>query len=274
VVAVIPRHRMSVTAGLLATFDGVPVEQLAAEWQVPMVQAFHSVNSTMDVASNAARLGAPSSTVVVADEQSAGRGRSGARWIAPSGGIWCSVLVRPVAMRRQDVDLLGLVTLRTGLALARALDELGAGDEAGVRIKWPNDLIIGGAKVGGILTEAQWEGEQPRWFVVGVGVNRTVPAATSATPSYPVSAIPPTIARLTVLARIVDAIQAATRSSGPLSHAEIEAFDRRDTLRSHRLSSPVAGVARGVKADGSLRVLCDDGSERAIRSGSPRTVDV
>lgn len=268
--------RVAVDGAPSATFDGVPVTQLAAEWEVPGVLAYPVIGSTMDVAAAAARTGAPSGTVVIADAQSAGRGRAGNRWAAPPGGAWCSVLIRPVSVRQQDLDLLGLVTLRTGLALAQALDELGAGDEAGVRIKWPNDLIVGGAKVGGILTEAQWEGDQPRWCVVGVGINRSVPPPSTSSPpgAYRVAPIPASIPRLAVLAHIVRAVRSAANGVGVLSHAEIEAFDRRDVLRSHRLSAPVAGVALGVRADGALRVRCDDGTERAVRSGSPRTVDL
>jgi BirA family transcriptional regulator, biotin operon repressor / biotin---[acetyl-CoA-carboxylase] ligase len=254
-------------------FDGVGVDALASQWNVPQVIAFATIGSTMDVAATLARDGAPEGTVVIADAQTAGRGRAGHRWASPSGGAWCSMLIRPAQAQRDDAQRLGLVTLRVGLLLARALDELGAGDEAGVRIKWPNDLFVGGAKVGGILTEAQWEGDQLRSLVVGVGINRAVPRQPETAAPYPVAAVPASIPRLTLLSHIVRSVRGAATMTGPLSHAERDAFDRRDALRSHRLIAPAVGVASGVHDDGSLRIRADDGRELHVRSGRVRLVE-
>ncbi|MGH9135518.1 MAG: biotin--[acetyl-CoA-carboxylase] ligase, partial [Acidimicrobiales bacterium] len=107
-----------------------------------------------------ARQGAPEGTVLVADHQTAGRGRMGRTWEAPPGSsLLVSVLLRP------PVEVADLVTMVAGLAMADAV-----GPE--VRLKWPNDLVIDDRKLAGLLAEADWSGGgQSPAVVVGIGVN-------------------------------------------------------------------------------------------------------
>jgi BirA family biotin operon repressor/biotin-[acetyl-CoA-carboxylase] ligase len=135
------------------------------------VRRYHSVSSTNDVAAALARAGAPEGVVVVADHQSAGRGRWGRSWTAlPGSSLLVSVLLRP----GPDPDALALVPLATGLAAVDACLDV-AGFAPG--LKWPNDLVVDGAKLGGILTELlpAPDGAPPA-VVVGVGVNLRWPA--------------------------------------------------------------------------------------------------
>jgi BirA family biotin operon repressor/biotin-[acetyl-CoA-carboxylase] ligase len=124
-----------------------------------------SVTSTNDVAKRLAREGAPEGTLVVAEEQTAGRGRQGRRWIAPAGSsLLISVVFRPSFLPAGLPHLL----MASGLAAARAIE-----DSTGlqVRLKWPNDILLGGRKTGGILIEAALSGEMIDHVVVGIGLN-------------------------------------------------------------------------------------------------------
>jgi BirA family biotin operon repressor/biotin-[acetyl-CoA-carboxylase] ligase len=126
------------------------------------------VDSTNRVALAEARRGAPEGLVVVADHQHAGRGRRGRRWVSPPGAsLLCSVLFRP-PLRREELHL-----VPSALSLA-ALDAVEATSGLRASLKWPNDLVAGPRKLGGVLAELA-EGV-PVAVVVGIGVNLAWPA--------------------------------------------------------------------------------------------------
>jgi len=122
------------------------------------------VGSTNDFAKELAGYGAVEGTVVVAETQTAGRGRLGRGWVSPVGGLWFSVILRPELKPAEAVRLVFVA----GLAVAEVLREL-----YGVRVetKWPNDVLVKGRKVCGILTEMNTTGEKVNCVIVGVGVN-------------------------------------------------------------------------------------------------------
>lgn len=109
---------------------------------------------------------AETAVVVLADEQTGGRGRLDRQWHSPSGGIWLSILVRP------DVPAAHapVYTLAAAVAVTRAVRPLGV--DAG--IKWPNDVLMGDRKLAGILTEMEGEADRISWLVVGIGLNANV----------------------------------------------------------------------------------------------------
>lgn len=126
------------------------------------------VSSTNAVARDLAREGAPEGSLVVAEEQAAGRGRLGRGWFSPSGGgIWCSLILYPPVNPACAPPL----TMVTAAAVARAVVRT-AGVVPG--IKWPNDLLLGGRKFCGILTEMSTEMERINYLVVGTGINVNV----------------------------------------------------------------------------------------------------
>lgn len=143
-------------------FDGTAFEQAAAA--APWVRRVVSLAETDSTNAEALRLaasGEPAGCVVVADAQAAGRGRLGRTWWSePGRSLLTSWLVRPVIA----VERWPTLTLVAGLAAARALITA-AGIE--VRLKWPNDLLVGGRKLGGLLAEADGRGA----LVIGLGVN-------------------------------------------------------------------------------------------------------
>jgi BirA family biotin operon repressor/biotin-[acetyl-CoA-carboxylase] ligase len=144
------------------------------------VEAHASIGSTNDRARELAAAGADDA-VVVADEQTGGRGRLDREWSSPSGGAWTSVVLRPSLPPAETP----LFTLAAAVAVVEAAAE--AGVEAG--IKWPNDVIVpdsvrdasdgtgrGGHKLAGVLTEMEGETDRVDWVVVGIGLNANVPA--------------------------------------------------------------------------------------------------
>lgn len=132
------------------------------------------VSSTNEVAKALAMDGEPEGTVVTAVRQSAGRGRTGRGWESPAGGVYLSVILRPDLPARD----LTLLTVLSCLPVAQAIEEC---CHAVPRIKWPNDVKLNGKKVAGILVEACYRGGEPRFLIMGLGVNlNTDPAALTA----------------------------------------------------------------------------------------------
>ncbi|WP_379968480.1 biotin--[acetyl-CoA-carboxylase] ligase [Ectobacillus sp. sgz5001026] len=124
-----------------------------------------TVSSTQKVAARLVYEGAPEGTVVVAEEQTEGRGRLQRKWFAPKGtGVWMSIILRPDIPMQQAPQL----TLLAAVSVAQAI-ELYTGVEVG--IKWPNDILIKGKKVVGILTEMQAEIDKIQAIIIGIGIN-------------------------------------------------------------------------------------------------------
>ncbi len=135
----------------------------------PAITFFGETDSTNLQAKAMAAQGAAEGTVVVADTQTRGRGRRGRTWFSPPGqSIYASIILRPPMAPAQAPQ----ITLMTAVALARTLIET-AGLEA--TIKWPNDILIHGKKIAGILTEISTEMDQVDYVVVGLGINVHTP---------------------------------------------------------------------------------------------------
>lgn len=130
-----------------------------------VIQVFENTTSTNDVLEKFARDGVKEGVVVFAESQTKGRGRLGRKWISPERkGLWFSVLLRP-ALRPQEATQL---TVASATALRRAIEA-----ETGLhpQIKWPNDILIGGKKVAGILTELGAEVDRVKHIILGIGVD-------------------------------------------------------------------------------------------------------
>ncbi|MFZ5646141.1 MAG: biotin--[acetyl-CoA-carboxylase] ligase [Bacillota bacterium] len=128
-----------------------------------------TVESTNREARHLAANGAPGGTLAVAEEQVGGKGRMGRGWFSPRGmGIWCSLVLRPEINPGEAPP----VTMLTAVAVARAVEKV-SGISPG--IKWPNDLLVEGKKICGILTELNAEMERINFLVVGTGINVNIP---------------------------------------------------------------------------------------------------
>lgn len=237
------------------SWDGEDAGTLAALLDVPRLDLFTSIPSTMDTAHALAANGAPAGTLVLAEEQTAGRGRGGKRWRSrPRAGIWMTLIERP-----NDADALAVLTIRLGLKAAPVLERYV--DEP-VRLKWPNDLLLRRGKLAGILVETRWRESHVDWLAIGMGINVHVPDDDPEGVGLRAGT-----RRLEVLAELLPTLRAAARARGPLTDTELDRWRARDHAVGRRCSAPIAGRIRGVAPDGSL--IVERGGETALaRSGS------
>jgi BirA family biotin operon repressor/biotin-[acetyl-CoA-carboxylase] ligase len=249
---------------------GRPVRAWQEAWGVPVLRVFGRIGSTNDLAAEMADEGAPEGATVLAEEQTAGRGRRGRAWSAPPGAsLSLSMVLRP-----RTPDAARILTLRLGLAAAAALEE----PDAPIGLKWPNDLVIGDRKVAGILCEAAATDQSVNHVVAGIGVNLAQrdddwpePLAGRATSLAAATGRPADI--VDVAGRIVRAwTRVANDPRDTLSPDERDAFRRGDVLRGRAITvdgSP-AGTAAGITERGALRVR-DHHGVREIIAGTVRT---
>ncbi len=238
-----------------ATWDAESPATLARLLDLPRVEVTPSVGSTMDVAHALGAAGAAAGTLVLADEQTSGRGRGGRPWHSRAGaGIWMTLLERP-----NDAEALGVLSIRLGLKAAAVLERYTDGP---VRLKWPNDLLVAGAKLAGILVETRWRERQVDWVAIGIGVNVSPPDDDTAA-----AALREGTRRLQVLAELVPAVRAAARARGVLSPDELARWAARDHAAGKRCRAPVEGRVRGVAPDGSL-IIERTGDIALARAGS------
>ncbi len=216
------------------------------------VHHFESVASTMDEAFRLALEGYPEGTVVVAESQTKGRGRMGRHWSSPKGrGIYFSLILRPGIPPSQA----SLLTLAAAVALSEAIETVVP--QAQARIKWPNDLLVGGKKLCGILTELRAETDRVQFVVVGVGINvnntapQLLPEATSLRAETGVSW--PRLLIFQQVLRTFEKIYMAFLRHGP--GAVLEGWK----ARSATLGCRVRFTERGVAFVGVAEALADDG---------------
>lgn len=234
-------------------------DALARRLSLPSVALYGEVGSTLDVAHELAATGALAGTLVVADAQTAGRGRPGRSWRSkPGAGVWITMIERPA-----DATALETLSLRVGLAVAPALDALA---DSPVRLKWPNDLYVGMRKLAGILIEARWREGHPEWVAIGLGINLRPPDSETRAAGLRAG-----VRRDEVLERVVPAIRAAARMRGPLTEAELAMFAERDLAAGRACLEPAVGVVQGIDSAGALLVdVSSRGSKQVVvvRAGS------
>ncbi|MFO7892841.1 MAG: biotin--[acetyl-CoA-carboxylase] ligase [Longimicrobiales bacterium] len=255
----------------LEQWHGRSVEAWRTAWGVPALHIFRSAGSTNDAARRLAEDGAPEGTTVIADAQTRGRGRRGRVWHADPGcSLILSMVVRPGARGVESV-----LSIRLGLATARAIEDT---VPLAVGLKWPNDLLVDGLKVGGMLCEGAIEQGRPAFVVAGTGVNVLQPddawpdtladRATSLAARAGLAVEMPALAGR-VVARWLDVLDAPADT---LSPDELDAFRSRDVLgdRPVTVEGDPAGVVQGLAADGALLLAHPEGRARRVVSGTVR----
>ena len=221
---------------------------------------FERVGSTMDVLHELAAAGAPAGTAVLAGEQLAGRGSRGRLWHSPPGGLWLSLLFRPAR-----IEGLELLSLRVGLAAAEVVQTM---VPKALQLKWPNDLMLEGRKVGGVLCEARWQGDTLGWIVVGIGMNirNRIPEELSSV-AVSLSEDRPDITAESIVPPLLATLRQLDLATGQLSALELKQFAGRDWLQGRQLAEPVAGTAAGLGQDGALLVRTSHGAQVQVRNG-------
>ncbi len=251
-------------------------ERIVAERGMALGRPLHVLSeteSTNDDAKRGAKEGAPHGAVWTAEVQTRGRGRQGRAWLSSRGeNLLFSVLLRiPCAPVR--VPLAALVC---GLSVRDAVARAIGVDDAAL-VKWPNDVLVSGRKIAGVLVESAMSGTRVDYVVCGVGINvhaRTLPkdldgVATSIALERSSRGVCGEIDRAVILADVLESldrdIEHVLQRGLGIVHARLS---RHDALRGREVSVEGAtGVAEGIDLDGRLRVRGPDGNARFVASG-------
>ena len=254
-------------------WEGELVDTWRDRWGVPELRVFRTVGSTNDVARSMAEAGAPEGATVLAETQTRGRGRRGRDWAShDQQSISLSMVIRP-----RDLSTEHTLSIRLGLAAARAIEDV---LPLAVGVKWPNDLMVDGLKVGGMLCEGVLAGDRVSFVIAGHGVNVYQPEhlwtgelagrATSLAARTEIE-----VDRVELLGRILGRwLEVLDRPADCLSPDEVASFDRRHTLarRAITVDGKPGGRVEGVDPDGALRVR-REGQQHRILSGTIRPVE-
>ena len=234
------------------------------------VHHFFKVDSTNRVALELGHAGEPEGALVVAEEQSAGRGRAGHIWHSErAAGIYLTLLLRP---RLAPVQA-PLLTMMAGLSVRSAIQ---ASTALRVDLKWPNDLLIGGKKVGGILTEMHAEPAQVRFIIVGIGLNvnqEKFPADLATATSLRIESSRPQ-SRLELLVRLLREFESDYNcflKDGPGSVVErfsaVSSYTQGKRVRVSNGKETFTGTTAGLGTEGLLQVKRDGGPMVTVIAG-------
>ena len=227
---------------------------------------FQEVTSTMDEAARQAEEGADEGTVVIAEVQTAGRGRQGRDWVSTEGNLYLSVLFRPT------LEALPMISILAGVASVRAIRACTSADP---RIKWPNDVTIRGKKVGGILVESVVQGEEVAYAVLGIGINVSLDIESLGeirdfTTSLNMAVGSP-VPREDVLRQLLhdlDGLYQQVMQGGPVLtewRSMLETLGQR--VRALGSSAAYTGLAESVDELGNLQLRLDDGQMVTLTAG-------
>ncbi len=251
--------------------------RLQTEWVGRPVRFYEELGSTNIQAKAEAENGAASGTLIVTDHQTAGRGRRGRSWSSPAGAnIYFTLILRP----EFGPDRASMLTLLMALAVADGIEKTLAADEREgepVKIKWPNDIVVNGKKICGILTEMSVERDYIQHVVIGVGINvkrQEFPPEIASTATCLEEACGVRLSRCTLIADILESFERDYEEfcrQGDLSTLR----ERYDALLVNRdrevcvldAAGEYRGTARGINNAGELLVETADGEIREIYAG-------
>lgn len=224
------------------------------------------VSSTMDAARNEARRGAEAGTVVIAGEQTKGRGRRKRAWLSPKGNIAFSVILYP------EVSYLPFLVVIGALAVARGIEAVTGLDTS---IKWPNDILINGKKSGGILIENKVKGKEVLYAIIGIGINTDVTPVVDEGNAVPATCLEDelgrNVSRTQIIKRILEEMERLYLEL-PRSEAMMQEWRERmvtlgKRVRVYESDRILEGVAETIDANGSLLLRHADGSSSVIVAG-------
>lgn len=227
------------------------------------------VSSTNDIAKELARQGAPEGALVVAEEQTGGRGRLGRGWHSPPGGLWFSLVLRPPVSPAATQSLPVLLSLAV-------TDGVAAFPLPPVEVKWPNDIVCQGKKVGGILVELGAEAEAVHFVVAGIGLNVNItsfPAPLEKTATSLQKIAGEALSRPQLLSAILAAAERYYSRWCREGFAPFrEDYERRLCLLGREVEiccggNIARGAVAGVDAEGRLVLVSPDGTKRRFVGG-------
>jgi BirA family biotin operon repressor/biotin-[acetyl-CoA-carboxylase] ligase len=237
------------------------------------VRYFDSIGSTNNEALAWATADAKDLSLVIADEQTAGRGRLDRKWFTPKGtALAFSLILRPTAEEKP------YLTRTVGLAALAVADALRTRGLV-AQIKWPNDVLLNGHKVAGILVESVWSGEEVDYIVIGIGVNvlkGSLPPADLL--QFPATSLEDALGREVERERVLQDILAGIIALRP--HLDTDSFiaswEKALAFRGEPVQAEqgdgvlVTGRLLGLESDGSLRISNEDGKSITVRFGDVR----
>ena len=244
---------------------------LTSQWLGQNVKFLEEIDSTNNEVRRMAEQGAPEGTLVVAENQTAGKGRRGRRWDSPKGsGIWYSFLLRPEFAPEHA----SMLTLLAAMAVQNSVKEVTGLDGL---IKWPNDIVVNGKKVCGILTEMSTEEDAIRYVVVGIGINANTtdfPEEIRATATSLALELGHPVCRAAVINGVMCAFEEYYgRYRETLDMSLLKELYNQKLVNAEREVKVLApggdytGISHGINDAGELIVELPDGSIREINSG-------
>mgnify|MGYP000881347551 FL=1 len=267
-------REISYNGRMTETLNAEELEDALQGLPIGRIRFFEETDSTNEQGLKMAAQGAVDLTLLVAERQTAGRGRLGRKWVtAPGASLAFSLIFKPL---KAEINHLSMFSLLGGLAVCRAVEDYA---EVAAQVKWPNDVLLAGMKTAGILAESCWQGEQPAGVVLGIGVNLLPGSAPPAGEVlYPATCLqdhtPVQVERLPFL-RAVLAQLIALR---PLMRHErfLEEYSHRMAFIGQQVNlnsgqgDSWSGVVLGVRADGQLRLGLENGTEAGFPIGELR----
>lgn len=238
------------------------------------VTCHREVTSTNDVCRELAQAGAPAGTVVIAERQTAGRGRRGRSFFSPDGtGLYMSLLLRPTQAAADASTLTAVTAVGVATALERVIGR-------SVGIKWVNDLQLDGKKICGILTEGALCGDRLAYACVGIGINLDTPQGGFPTALQDIAgaaAAGQGDLRAAVACAVLEALSPVY--ADPAAAAWLAAYRARSVLDGQRVRitrghTVTLATALGITDGYGLRVRLDDGSETVLTSGEASAAPV
>ncbi|RPJ26480.1 MAG: biotin--[acetyl-CoA-carboxylase] ligase [Chloroflexi bacterium] len=237
------------------------------------VRYFDSIGSTNNEALAWATSGAKDLSLVISDEQTAGRGRLDRKWFTPRGtALAFSLILRPTAEEKP------YLTRTVGLAALAIADTLRTRDLV-AQIKWPNDVLLNGCKLAGILIESVWSGDEVDYLVIGIGVNILKEAVPSAELlQFPATSLEEALGATVERGKLLHDILAGMIALRPHlgSDSFVAAWEKALAYRGEQVqvqegsAMPVTGKLLGLETDGSLRLSNEDGKSITVRFGDVR----
>ena len=232
---------------------------------------YEETGSTNDEIKRQAEEGAPEGLLVLAEYQTGGKGRRGRSWVTPAGSaIAMSLLLRP----QIEPQYASMITLVMGLAAADAIEKY---TDLKAQIKWPNDVVINGRKICGILTEMKMKGKQIDYVVVGTGINTGIdefPDELKAVAASLHTLTGKEISRTELIAVCMEQFEYYYKQflqtcdlSGMIERYNELLAGRNGQVRVLEPGSEYTGVARGINAAGELLVEREDGTVEAVYAG-------
>lgn len=253
-------------------FDQIELQSLKKTLSLPDVCYFEETDSTNTQGLKLAAAGADEFTLLIAERQTAGRGRLGRKWVTgPGTSLAFSLILHP---KDDEIPLLSLFSLLGGLAVCRAIKTVCGAAEP--KVKWPNDVLLHGKKTAGILAETNWQGDKLAGLVLGIGINifaGSVPPADEL--QFPATCLQAhcdsKIARfefLTAVLREIISLRPQIMSATFLQeYSQHLAFLGQNVFLKSREDQTIQGTLVGVSEDGRVIIRDQSGSENKYPIG-------